>query len=967
MKRMLINATHSEELRVALVDGQKIYDLDIESRAREQKKANIYKARITRVEPSLEAAFVDFGGNRHGFLPLKEISREYFSIPPSKIKGRVNIQEVVREGLEIIVQVDKEERGNKGAALTTFYSLAGRYLVLMPNNPRGGGISKRISGEERDQLKEVMSKLEIPKDMSVIVRTAGLGRSAKELQWDLDYLAQLNDAITEAAQKNRAPFLIYQESDVITRAVRDNLREDISEILIDTVEAHKQALEFVDQVMPQYADRIKLYESEVPLFNRYQIEGQIETAFEREVRLPSGGSLVIDPTEALVSVDINSARATRGADIEETALNTNLEAADEICRQLRLRDIGGLIVIDFIDMSSVKNQRAVENRMRDALELDRARVQVGRISRFGLLEMSRQRLRASLRETSGIVCPRCTGLGMIRDVESSSLAVIRMVEEEALKETSTEVRAFLPIAVSSFLLNEKRNVLSEIEERNDVRIIIVPEPEMQTPHYRVERVRGSDEAETRASYELSSTDDESTSSSAVLAKPAPAEQAAVKTVTPPAVPVDKAPEPPTAEVATRGPGLISRIFSLFSGISEESVQEDEKTSTAPTEGRSGSAGNRSRRRSGADKSEQQRGASEARDGQRGSRGRRKESSAEDENQSEGREPRRRRRSRSDGNRNDNGNGGTRGNGRSRDRDSSNRDSAREETAHTESARRNSDDNQETSEREEESRNGGSRNRDAGREDRQRRRPAARSQDDDTTSTDEDGDDKRNRGQRERGNRRRRSGNRKSPVAEVENQVVESQEATEQAEPSVPAVSATAIQVDPGPDTESQTEPAQTASSDTASEPESVSSDSRSVTPVKTQTSRSAAADDRQQPAEATREHPSVWGRAANDPRVNPGSPPSLPVLREAAPRVMPEALGYIARPLDQGHPSLLGRAANDPRQPEYGAASKDESESGPDTASGVSLMHAEGETAPSSQEAMDVDVQSEDRPLEKLR
>ena len=565
---MLINATHNEELRVALVNGQKLYDLDIESRDREQKKGNIYKARITRVEPSLEAAFVDFGGNRHGFLPLKDISREYFSIPPSKIKGRINIQEVVREGIELVVQVDKEERGTKGAALTSFYSLAGRYLVLMPNNPRAGGISKRIDGDERDELKTVMSNLEIPRDMGVIIRTAGLGRSAEELQWDLDYLLQLNQAIRNATESSKSPFLIYQESDVITRAIRDNLRNDIGEILIDTEDACQQAVEFVEKVMPQYKSRIKRYDSDVPLFNRYHIEGQIETAFQREVHLPSGGSLVIDPTEALVSIDINSARSTRGSDIEETALTTNLEAAEEICRQLRLRDIGGLIVIDFIDMSATRNQREVETRLRDSLQVDRARVQIGRISRFGLLEMSRQRLRPSLGETSGIVCPRCSGLGTIRDVESSSLAVIRIVEEESLKETSSEIRAFLPIAVSSYLLNEKRNVLSEIEQRNNVRIIVVPDPEMQTPHYRVERIRDNAE-EASVSYEITSVKEE------VLPhrdnQPVSVEEAAVKSLNPslPPKPVQK---------PVKKSGLLVRLAQLFH-INTQTAEKVTKNST----------------------------------------------------------------------------------------------------------------------------------------------------------------------------------------------------------------------------------------------------------------------------------------------------------------------------------------------------------------------------------------------------
>ena len=416
MKRMLINATQSEELRVALVDGQTLYDLDIESGSREQMKANIYRAKITRVEPSLEAAFVDFGANRHGFLPLKEISREYFSKDPSQIKGRVNIKDVLKEGQELIVQVEKEERGNKGAALTTFISLAGRYMVMMPNNPRAGGISRRIEGEDRTQLKEVMSQLQIPESAGVIVRTAGIGKNLEELQWDLDYLLQLWESISKASLENRAPFLVYQESNVIIRAIRDYLRRDIAEVLIDEESVHQEAFNFISQVMPHYKDKIKLYEDEVPLFNRYHIESQIETAFQREVKLPSGGSIVIDPTEALISIDINSARATKGSDIEETAVNTNLEAADEIARQLRLRDMGGLVVIDFIDMSSNRNQREVENRIKDALKLDRARIQVGRISRFGLLEMSRQRLRPSLGETSTIVCPRCSGHGTIRSM-----------------------------------------------------------------------------------------------------------------------------------------------------------------------------------------------------------------------------------------------------------------------------------------------------------------------------------------------------------------------------------------------------------------------------------------------------------------------------------------------------------------------------------------------------------------------
>ncbi|WP_025732943.1 ribonuclease E [Carnimonas nigrificans] len=531
MKRMLINATQPEELRVALVDGQRLYDLDIESGAREQKKANIYRARITRIEPSLEAAFVDFGADRHGFLPLKEVAREYFVKEPSG-NGRPSIKEVLKEGQEVIVQVDKEERGNKGAALTTFISLAGRFLVLMPNNPRAGGISRRIEGDDRAQLKEAMGELNLPERMGVIVRTAGIGRSTEELQWDLDYLVQVWEAITGEAQRRPAPFLIYRESNVIIRAMRDYLRPDIGEVLIDGEEVHNEALSFVTQVMPSYQQKIKFYQDEVPLFSRFQIESQIETAYQREVKLPSGGAIVIDITEALVSIDINSARATRGGDIEETALQTNLEAADEIARQLRLRDSGGLVVIDFIDMSPSKNQREVENRMREALKLDRARVQVGRISRFGLMEMSRQRLRPSLGETSGHVCPRCNGQGTIRDVRSLSLSILRLIEEEAMKDRSAQIRATLPVAVATYLLNEKRNVLADVERRQQVRVMLLPEPEMDTPHYDVQRLRDDQLEEDevgKSSFELD-TQHEAPQTENSVSKLVPRAEAAVKSV-----------------------------------------------------------------------------------------------------------------------------------------------------------------------------------------------------------------------------------------------------------------------------------------------------------------------------------------------------------------------------------------------------------------------------------------------------
>ncbi len=607
MKRMLINATQPEELRVALVDGQKLYDLDIESGAREQKKANIYKGKITRVEPSLEAAFVDFGADRHGFLPLKEISREYFSKAP---EGRVNIKEVLKEGQEVIVQVEKEERGNKGAALTTFISLAGRYLVLMPNNPRAGGISRRIEGEERNELREALNGLNAPADMGLIVRTAGLGRSSEEMQWDLDYLMQLWKAIKDASEDQKAPFLIYQESNVIIRAIRDYLRQDIGEVLVDSVEAQEEALSFINQVMPQYASKIKLYEDSVPLFNRFQIESQIESAFQRVVQLPSGGSIVIDPTEALVSIDINSARATKGGDIEETALQTNLEAAEEIARQLRLRDIGGLIVIDFIDMTPAKNQRAVEDRVRECLEADRARIQVGRISRFGLLEMSRQRLRPSLGESSGIVCPRCSGTGIIRDVESLSLAILRLIEEEALKDRTAEVRAQVPIPVAAFLLNEKRNNITKIELRTRARIVILPNDHLETPHFEVQRLR-DDSPEVlsgQSSYEMTPSEVEETlpvSATRTLVR----QEAAVKTVAPerPAPVAAAAPPAPAPLAPAHKPeaslfkGMIKSLVSLFAGKQEEVkpvVAEKTGSERAPRSDRPRGERSQGRRRDG---------------------------------------------------------------------------------------------------------------------------------------------------------------------------------------------------------------------------------------------------------------------------------------------------------------------------------------------------------------------------------
>ncbi len=577
MKRMLINATHTEELRVALVDGQKLYDLDIESGVSQQKKANIYKGKITRLEPSLEAAFVDYGAERHGFLPLKEISKEYFSTPPSKISGKINIKEVLSEGQEVIVQVDKEERGNKGAALTTFISLAGRYLVLMPNNARAGGISRRIEGDERTQLKDAMSGLNTPRNMGVIVRTAGVGRTTEELQWDLDYICQFWESITHAAESRSAPFLIYQESNVIIRAVRDYLRQDIGEVLVDDKAIYEDVVNFVRSVMPTYESKIKLYSDEIPLFSRYQIEAQIETAFQREVKLPSGGSIVIDPTEALVSIDINSARATKGGDIEETALHTNIEAAEEIARQLRLRDIGGLIVIDFIDMTPAKNQREVENKMRQALELDRARVQVGKISRFGLLEMSRQRLRPSLEETRADVCPRCSGQGIVRSVESLALSIMRLIYEEASKDKTGKVQAVVPVSVASFLLNEKRERISAIEKEQEVAVLIVPSAELETPHYEILRIREDDsEGQDSKSYEISAANPVEESYTPGAKREIAREQAAVSSITP-SMPA------PVSEPKSLMKRISARLKALLTGAEESETAETRKSTAKNTQ------------------------------------------------------------------------------------------------------------------------------------------------------------------------------------------------------------------------------------------------------------------------------------------------------------------------------------------------------------------------------------------------
>ncbi|MFP5405018.1 MAG: ribonuclease E/G, partial [Gammaproteobacteria bacterium] len=553
MKRMLFNATHSEELRVAIVDGQKLIDIDIETAGRESRKSNIYKGVVTRVEPSLEACFVNYGEERHGFLPFKEIAKSFFK--PGVEVSKARIQDVIGEGQEVIVQVVKEERGNKGAALTTYISLAGRYLVLMPNNPRGGGVSRRIEGEDRQELREAMDQLEYPSGMSLIARTAGIGRNTEELQWDLDYLLKLWTAVEQAAASAPGAFLIYQESSLVIRAIRDYFSQDIGEILIDTDDICEQARQFMAHVMPDTVNRVKRYLDDTPLFSRFQIEHQIETAYSRIVPLPSGGSVVIDHTEALVAIDVNSARAIRGGDIEETALRTNLEAADEAARQMRLRDLGGLIVVDFIDMEESKNRREVEQRLRDALRYDRARVQFSSISKFGLLELSRQRLRPALSEGSHITCPRCNGTGHIRDTESSALQILRMVQEDAMKESTAAVYAQVPVDVATYLLNEKRSELNKLEARLKVEIVLIPNKHLETPHYKTERLRHDDErlANYRASYEFAEEPDEDHSYlERKLEASKPRQEAAVKGITPGQAPTRTPSAPASRGAAAAG-------------------------------------------------------------------------------------------------------------------------------------------------------------------------------------------------------------------------------------------------------------------------------------------------------------------------------------------------------------------------------------------------------------------------------
>ena len=628
MKRMLINATQAEELRVAIVDGQSLYDIDIEQPSQEQKKSNIYKGKITRLEPSLEAAFIEYGGDRLGFLPLKEISRDYYAAGVDHNKA--GLKELLREGQEVVVQVDKEERGNKGAALTTYISLAGRYMVLMPNSPTAGGVSRRIEGEDRAELKRAMDALKIPDDMGVIIRTAGVGRDAEELQWDLDYLLQVWKSVAEAALTKPAPFLIYQESRLIIRALRDYMRPDIGEVLVDTEEMYAEAREFVERVMPHNLRKLKHYTDDVPLFNRFQIESQIENAYEREVRLPSGGALVIDQTEALTAVDVNSARATRGGDIEETALNTNLEAAEEVARQMRLRDLAGLVVIDFIDMSSSKHQREVENRLANSLKQDRARVQVGRISRFGLLEMSRQRLRPSLGESSQLVCPRCEGHGRMRSVESLSLSILRVSEEHAMKESTGQILIQAPTEIANYLLNEKRRAISEIERRHGAPIVIVADEHLQTPHYEVSRLRDNEMGEdsARPSYHRGSQRKLPTHAltkanlnipvAAAVTNVKPAQPAPLREPRQPdAAPVAPTPTPVVVAAApTHSIGVVERFMRFFRAapVADAAAAASQRPTNSQSRGDSSSRGERGERQ---DRNGQRRGGKQqGRDGGR---------------------------------------------------------------------------------------------------------------------------------------------------------------------------------------------------------------------------------------------------------------------------------------------------------------------------------------------------------------
>ena len=904
---MLINATHPEELRVALVDGQRLYNLDIESTSREQTKDNIYKARVTRVEPSLEAAFIDFGASRHGFLPLKEVWPGYYSDKAkgdgkSDGKGRFTIKQALHEGQEIVVQVQKEERGNKGAALTTKISLSGRYVALS-KDPTAGGVSRSMSDDDRKTGREQLAELNMPQNMGVIIRTAGAGHTVEEMQWDLDHLVQTYEMI-EQASETKAPFLIYQASDVIKRALRDYLRDDIGEILVDSPQGKEHAQQFIDDFMPQFSSRVKLYDgSTVPLFNRYQIEGQIESAFSREVRLPSGGSIVIDPTEALVSIDVNSARATKGSDIEETALNTNLEAADEVARQLRLRDIGGLMVIDFIDMSSTRNQRAVEQRMREALSIDRARVQTGKISRFGLLEMSRQRLRPSLVETSGVVCPRCAGLGMIRDVESLAFSIIRLVEEEALKESSAEIRAILPVSVASFLLNEKREAIIEIETRHGVKVVVVPSTDLETPHYSVERIRQADaEESSEPSYELAAeaeAEPEPQRDRAQSAPAVPAVQPARRT-TPAPVPALE-PALPDGNDADTAPqlGLFARIVSILFPPAPKRKPKPQR-----------------RKRGGRRRGSDNRGRKDH--GQNNNRNNSQDIDNNEREDSNARRDSRRGEGRRGNRRGGRGRRGEQGNDVRRS-DSENVTTGAQEP-------RQDQHQEELGESNRHSRRRGRRGRGGNRSDSPRGQQA-----EETIEMDADAETNEARvehssentaGTNDKGlqgsrSGRRRSGSHGSRVARLQAESAETRGEPESSEAAstegVHEVSPRANHVEPNDASKAvESEAKQMPQAHNQPSPAAPVPPPDQPVPEPSPTAAQAVTEPEPAPA-ASIVSAATRGRAANDPRDRPSATATKIVTLDGTPRAEPPVLDEGNRDAGEDHPSVRGRAANDPR------------------------------------------------------
>ena len=874
MRRMLINATQPEEIRVALVDGQKLYDLDIENRGREQKLNNIYKGKVTRVEPSLEACFVNYGAERHGFLPLKEIVSEY----QRNVRGdkKARIQDLIKEGTEIIVQVEKEERGNKGAALTTDISMAGRCLVLKPNKT-GGGISRRIEGEERTNLKNALSEVTIPEGMGVIIRTAGVGRTAEELQWDIDYLANLWASIKAESDSSPAPHFLFQESNVIVRAIRDYLRPNIGEVMVDSWESFQLASTFINQVMPDYNSRITHYDDDLPLFNRYQIENQIETAFEREVKLPSGGSIVIDVTEALVAVDINSSRATKGSDIEETALQTNLEAADEIARQLRVRDIGGLVVIDFIDMTPAKNRNAVEERMRKALSIDRARVQMARISKFGLLEMSRQRLRPSLEELTFETCPRCEGQGTIRGIRSLALSILRLMEEEAQKDFTNSVQAFVPLNVASFLLNEKRSAISDMERRHpSVRILIIAQPDLESPHYEIRRVRSQDNEEQAHSYKTKNPDSTRKPDSVLdsVAELPAAPKAAVQAVA--QKPLTPSQKKKTKSVPKKQ-GLLARMLSALFG-KEETKPNKSSSSRNKNQGRKQGSG-------------QNRNQNQRRQGQGQNQGQRKQN-----NQNRDRN-----------NRNNNQNRGKNGNGASQnsERNNENKNQANRRN-------KNASGNRDSQARNNESREGNTNN------NRPDRRPSS------SESSNRRAPRKRNRGEA------RLPQNQVAPEASTENNAAVAQET--QSQTQVQAKTQTTPQKsEPNKSTDKptasekpQTKPTKKAKTESLATNEAAKpAKDEKTSPQKAKANKAPAKPQKRESSLKPVEHQAtaktkasvkrVFTRSANDPRLAPNPVGDFKIGTQAVSVNFSTPLdtGVVAEILSQ--PKDISRPANDPR------------------------------------------------------